>query len=173
MKTTDGAEKIARLSKLGEHLNRQLLIAVYGKKLADTPAVKELETYHRYCSQNIFDPVEDNCVEEAPYPFDLSDTALSMFREAMIKLDAQFFEDFAAAIRRRKDPAYADRFKVIDYIHKQWLDMHFARTRGPIENDELKALGLKNVSRTVTQLGLDACIKDHTDRRGKPRKSKK
>jgi hypothetical protein len=163
---------------LAEKLTAELMTAVYGKELAKTSAAKKLEEYVSYNrdweldgSASIFDPVEDNCSEGAPWPFHASNIALSIFRDAMVRLDAKFFEDFAQAIQRRKDPAYADRFKVLDYIQERAFDLLFKK-RGPIEYDELKGLGISNVSRTVTELNLESYIKikTHTDRRGKMRK---
>ena len=92
-----------------------------------------------------------------------------MFHDALTQNDHGFFSDLSEALLRRKDPAYADRFKAIDYFISQLEDV-LKKKRGPIERDELKALGISNVSRTLDELGLSAYIKKHTDRQGKREK---
>ena len=159
---------------LGRKLNDELLVAVYGKELAGTQAVKKLEAYLGLLkmgddSIDFFAPVEENYIgDDFPAPYWMTDEALSLFRDAMKNFDARFFEEFSKALERRKDPAYADRFKILDHLRKQWEDIALGKKPLPTYK-ELKSLGVKNASQTIDELGLkDYVIQDKRGPKSKP-----
>ena len=150
--------------------------AIYGD-LAKTKAVENLEAYLFECSLRepgvgLFERLADILIEAAPYSYDNSDFTLSIFLDARKEMDAKFFSDFAKAIERRKDPAYRDRFLVLDYIRKKLKNLVFQGCPD-LTYDELWALGLTNAYATAGELGLRPFIKKHTDRQGKHKKKNK
>jgi hypothetical protein len=155
------------------------LVALYGKRLAATDAVKQLESYfsdnpfynrpgHRFRYDKV--SLQDFATHSKKGLQHLftEKVELLYFHRALITLDHEFFGDLSAALLRRKDPAYSDRFKVLDFLRSR-----MGKGRDcTISYDEMKSLGIRNVSRVVDELGMQSFVRKHHDRQGKRKNTK-